>query len=98
MGIIFLIAADIVLATAQGVWQVMVGVAIWGIHMGATQGLLSAIIANIVPADLRGTAFGLYSLVTGVALLATSVMPVCCGSQSGRPRPSRPVRYSRSWR
>jgi len=74
MGIIFLIAADIVLATAAEVWQVMVGVVIWGLHMGATQGLLSAIIADVVPADLRGTAFGLYSLVTGAALLAASVI------------------------
>jgi len=74
MGIIFLIAADIVLATAESVWQVVVGVVVWGIHMGATQGLLSAIIADVVPADLRGTAFGLYSLVTGAALLAASVI------------------------
>jgi MFS family permease len=74
MGIIFLITADIVLATAQGVWQVMLGAAVWGIHMGATQGLLSAIIASVVPPDLRGTAFGLYSLVTGTALLAASVI------------------------
>jgi MFS family permease len=74
VGIIFLIAADVVLATAESVWQVMVGVAVWGMHMGATQGLLSAIIANVVPADLRGTAFGLYSVVSGAALLAASVI------------------------
>jgi MFS family permease len=52
----------------------MLGVAVWGIHMGAIQGLLSALISDIVPADLRGTAFGLYSLVTGAALLAASVI------------------------
>ena len=38
VGIIFLIAADIVLATAGSVWQVMAGAAIWGLHLGATQG------------------------------------------------------------
>ena len=74
MGISFLIAADIVLATAGSVWQVMAGAAVWGLHMGATQGLLSAIVADVVPADLRGTAFGLYSLITGAAMLAASVI------------------------
>jgi MFS family permease len=74
MGITLLIAADVVLATSETVWQVMLGAAVWGVHMGATQGLLSAIIADTVPADLRGTAFGFYSLVTGAALLAASVV------------------------
>jgi len=74
MGISFLIAADIVLATAGSVWQVMAGAAVWGLHMGATQGLLSAIVADAVPADLRGTAFGLYSLITGAAMLAASII------------------------
>jgi MFS family permease len=74
IGIILLIAADILLATAGNVWQVMAGAAVWGLHMGATQGLLSAIVADIVPADLRGTAFGLYSLITGAAMLAASLI------------------------
>jgi MFS family permease len=74
MGIIFLIAADVVLATSGSVWQVMAGAAVWGLHMGATQGLLSAIVADVVPTDLRGTAFGLYSFITGAALLAASVI------------------------
>ena len=74
LGISFLIAADLVLATAGTVWQVLAGVVLWGLHMGATQGLLSTLVVDAVPADLRGTAFGLYSLVTGVALLAASVV------------------------
>ena len=74
MGITLLIAADVVLAASGTVWQVMLGAAVWGVHMGATQGLLSAIIAGTVPADLRGTAFGFYSLITGAALLAASVV------------------------
>ena len=74
IGIALLIVADVVLATSGTVWQVMLGAAVWGVHMGATQGLLSAIIADTVPADLGGTAFGFYSLVTGTALLAASVV------------------------
>jgi MFS family permease len=74
IGITLLIVADLVLATSGTVWQVMLGAAVWGVHMGATQGLLSTIIADTVPADLRGTAFGFYSLITGAALLAASVV------------------------
>jgi MFS family permease len=74
LGVGCLIAADLVLASAASVGQVVVGAAIWGLHMGATQGLFSALIADTVPASLRGTAFGLYSLVTGAALLAASVI------------------------
>ena len=73
-GVGFLIAADIVLATAVTVWQVVAGAALWGVHMGATQGLLSALIADAVPENLRGTAFGLYGLITGEAALAASVI------------------------
>ncbi len=74
VGVGVLIAADGVLATAGSEWQVLVGAALWGLHMGATQGLLSALIGDTAPADLRGTAFGLYSLISGVALLAASII------------------------
>ena len=72
VGVGFLIAADIVLATAGTVWQVVIGAALWGAHMGATQGLLSVLVADAVPENLRGTAFGLYNLITGAAVLAAS--------------------------
>ena len=74
VGVGFLIAADIVLATAGTVWQVVIGAALWGAHMGATQGLLSVLVADAVPENLRGTAFRLYSLITGAAVLAASVI------------------------
>jgi MFS family permease len=74
LGVAFLIAADIVLATTGGVWQVVAGAALWGVHMGGTQGLLSVLVADAVPENLRGTAFGLYGLITGAAVLAASVM------------------------
>lgn len=74
VGILLLILADLILALAGNIWVVGVGAAVWGLHMGATQGLLSALIAGAAPADLRGTAFGVFNLVSGVTLLAASVI------------------------
>ncbi len=73
-GIAFLIIADLVLAVAGNVWGVFLGVAVWGLHMGATQGLLSTMVADAAPADLRGTAFGVFNLVSGISALAASVI------------------------
>jgi MFS family permease len=69
-----LILADLVLAASSNLLGVALGVALWGLHMGLTQGLISALIADTAPAELRGTAFGIFNLVTGVALLAGSVI------------------------
>lgn len=72
-GLVVLIAADMVLAATTHWAGIIAGVALWGIHMGMTQGLLTAMIARTAPADLRGTAFGLFSMVSGVALLIASL-------------------------
>ena len=64
-GLWALIASDIVLANAVGGVTVFVGAALWGLHMGLTQGLLAALVAASAPADLRGTAFGVFNLVCG---------------------------------
>ena len=69
-----LVAADLVLALASGIPAVMAGVALWGLHMGLTQGLLSTLVADTTPPELRGTAFGVYNLLTGLALLAASII------------------------
>ena len=69
-----LIAADLVLALAGGIGQVMLGVGLWGLHMGLTQGLLAALVTDRCPADLRGTAFGLFNLISGLVLLAASLL------------------------
>jgi MFS family permease len=73
-GFAVLIAADLALALASNVAMVALGAALWGLHMGLTQGILASLIADTAPADLRGTAFGLYNLVTGIATLAASVI------------------------
>jgi MFS family permease len=74
IGLAILIAADVVLALFGSVMGVLVGAALWGLYMGFSQGLLSAMIADAAPDRLRGTAFGVFNLASGVALLATSVL------------------------
>jgi predicted MFS family arabinose efflux permease len=53
---------------------IFVGVILWGLHMGATQGLLSTLVVDAAPADLRGTALGMYNLIIGIGLLLASVL------------------------
>ncbi|MCZ4433189.1 MFS transporter [Agrobacterium sp. SOY23] len=74
IGLSLLVCADLVLAFTQSVVGAGLGVVLWGLHMGFTQGLLAKLIADTSPAELRGTAFGMFNLVTGVALLIASVI------------------------
>jgi len=74
LGFAVLVAADLVLALVGGLPGVVLGVALWGLHMGMTQGVLAALVADAAPAALRGTAFGIFNLVGGIALLAASVL------------------------
>jgi MFS family permease len=73
-GLVALIASDLVLALAAGAAGVLAGAALWGLHMALTQGLLAALVAATAPQDLRGTAFGVFNLASGVALLAASAL------------------------
>ena len=73
-GIALLILADLVLAWAGSPSIVLVGVALWGLHMGFTQGILAAMIADVTPAELKGTAFGLFNLASGLFMLLASVI------------------------
>jgi len=73
-GLVVLIASDLVLASASSWVGLGVGVALWGVHMGMTQGLLAAMVADTAPDDLRGTAYGFFNLMSGLALLASSVI------------------------
>ncbi|AUJ65556.1 MFS transporter (plasmid) [Aestuarium zhoushanense] len=74
VGLVLLVAADLVLAFAGGLASIALGVLLWGLHMGFTQGLLAAMVAESVPPELRATAFGMFNLVTGIALLFASVI------------------------
>jgi len=73
-GVVVLIVSDLVLAHGSHWSIVLLGVALWGLHMGMTQGLLATLIADVAPPELRGTAFGVFNLMTGVALLAASLV------------------------
>ena len=78
-----LIAADLVLAASAQWAFVLAGVALWGLHLGMTQGLLARMVADAAPAELRGTAFGCFNLVAGVALLVASVVAGALWEQFG---------------
>jgi MFS family permease len=73
-GLLVLIAADVVLASTVHWSGVLLGVGLWGLHMGMTQGLLAAMVADTAPSDLRGTAYGFFSLAAGCAMLAASIL------------------------
>jgi MFS family permease len=83
IGFALLIIADIVLALARGPSGVMAGAAIWGLHMGVTQGLLSALVAGAAPANRRGAAFGIFNLLGGAAALAASLIAGALWNASG---------------
>ncbi|MDR3630661.1 MAG: MFS transporter [Desulfocapsaceae bacterium] len=74
MGLAVLLAADLVLATGHHWLVILAGVGIWGIHLGITQGLLAAMVAHAAPAELRGTAYGFFNLISGLVMLLASVV------------------------
>ena len=74
LGLVVLIAADFVLAASEHWSVVLAGVALWGVHLGITQGLLATMVADTAPADLRGTAYGFFNLTSGLAMLLASVV------------------------
>jgi MFS family permease len=82
-GLVVLICADLVLATNDHWTTVVAGVALWGVHMGMTQGLLATMVADTAPADLRGTAYGVFNLTSGVAMLIASAVAGLLWDQFG---------------
>lgn len=96
-GLAVLIAADLVLATAEDWPQVLAGLMIWGLHLGLTQGLLAALVADTCPADLRGTAYGFFNFVSGLAMLVAVFWLACFGTNSGLRPPFGPARSFAAW-
>ncbi|GAB1232915.1 MFS transporter [Ferrigenium sp. UT4] len=74
LGLAVLSVADLVLATDDHWTTVLLGVGLWGVHMGITQGLLARMVADVTPADLRGTGYGFFNLMSGMAMLVASVL------------------------
>jgi MFS family permease len=72
VGILVLILANIILAFSHNLWLTLLGTAVWGLHMGITQGLLATIVTDKAPAELRGTAYGIFNLACGVSMLIAS--------------------------
>lgn len=86
-GLGVLILADVALAFLPTIGGVLFGVALWGMHMGMTQGLLAALVADAAPDRLRGTAFGVFNLATGLTLLVASALAGMLWSRFGPPTP-----------
>jgi len=74
IGLTLLVLADLVLAFSPGIMGIGIDVMLWGLHMGFTQGLFATLVADAVRSELRGTAFGMFNLVTGFAMLLASVI------------------------
>ena len=84
-GLLVLIAADLALAFGSTLIAIFIGIGLWGLHMGLTQGVLAALISATAPDRLRGTAFGLFGLVTGLAALVASVLAGLLWDRIGAP-------------
>lgn len=74
LGMGLLVLADLVLAQSHSILTMMLGVALWGLHMGFSQGILATLVADTAPKELKGTAFGIFNLISGVCLLIASVL------------------------
>ncbi|KWZ47478.1 MFS transporter [Burkholderia savannae] len=84
-GMLLLVAADLVLGASASLTALFAGVAVWGLHMGFTQGMLAALVAETAPPDLRGTAFGVFNLAGGIAMLAASALAGWLWERHGAP-------------
>jgi MFS family permease len=85
VGLAILFVADVLLALGMSLSATFIGIAIWGLHLGFTQGLLAALVADTAPADLRGSAFGVFYLIGGVATLLASLLAGLLWESAGPP-------------
>lgn len=82
-GVLFLMLADLCLAFSQNLWMTALGVIFWGLHMAFTQGLLATMVSDSTPSKLRGTAYGVFNFVCGIAMLLASVIAGVMWDQFG---------------
>lgn len=61
-------------AYAQTEWHIWVLFLVYGGFFGLTEGAEKALVADLVPAEMRGTAYGLYNGVLGIGLLPASLI------------------------
>ncbi len=85
IGVAVLAGADVALGYVPSIWGVVLGVALWGLHMGFTQGLFSTLVADTAPSRLRGTAFGMFNLVSGFMMIAASALAGLLWDRFGAP-------------
>ena len=85
LGLVVLILADAALAWSSHWGWVWLGISLWGLHMGITQGLLATMVAEVAPADMRGTAYGFFNLLSGGAMLVASVVAGLLWDRFGAP-------------
>lgn len=85
LGLVVMIAADLLLASSSHWSAILAGIVLWGVHLGATQGLLATMVADTAPADLRGTGYGVFNLVCGLAMLFASVIAGLLWDRLGAP-------------
>ena len=83
LGMAALMAADVALALAGDYGLLFFGIALWGLHLGLTQGILASLITDVAPAAYRGTAFGVFNLVSGAGLLVASIIAGWLWDQQG---------------
>ena len=86
-GLLVLVASDLTLSYASSVPEIFAGVLLWGLHLGLTQGVLSAMVADSVPARLRGTGFGVFNLTSGVIMFCASFLAGWLWDQYGPEAP-----------
>jgi MFS family permease len=85
IGVVVLAGAHVVLAYIPSIWGVGLSVALWGLHMGFTQGLLATLVADAAPSHLRGTAFGVFNLISGFMMIAASALAGLLWDRFGAP-------------
>jgi len=84
-GLVILIAADVVLAAGASLPLIFIGIAMWGLHLGLTQGVFAALVADTAPSELRGSAFGIFNLVSGLIAIPASVLAGALWKWQGPP-------------